>query len=49
VLFAILRLVNNREVMGAHVNGTLYNIAAWLTHHRHVLIAGFYNNSVIKD
>jgi Mn2+/Fe2+ NRAMP family transporter len=31
VLFAVLRLVNNREVMGAHVNGTLYNIAAWLT------------------
>src|SRR5918996_649590 len=31
VLFAILRLVNNRELMGAHVNGPLYNIAAWLT------------------
>ena len=31
VLFAVLRLVNNREVMGAHVNGKLYNIAAWLT------------------
>ncbi|MFS8084835.1 MAG: Nramp family divalent metal transporter [Acidobacteriota bacterium] len=31
VLIAILRLVNNREVMGTHVNGTLYNIAAWLT------------------
>ena len=31
VLFAILRLVNNREVMGAHVNGPLYNAAAWLT------------------
>ncbi len=31
ILFAILRLVNNREVMGSHVNGPLYNIAAWLT------------------
>ena len=31
ILFAILRLVNNRELMGRHVNGPLYNIAAWLT------------------
>ena len=31
VLFAVLRLVNNRELMGNHVNGPLYNIAAWLT------------------
>lgn len=31
VLFAVLRLVNDREVMGDHVNGPLYNIAAWLT------------------
>ena len=31
VLFAVLRLVNDRELMGNHVNGTLYNIAAWLT------------------
>ncbi len=31
VLFAILRLVNNRELMGKYVNGGLYNIAAWLT------------------
>jgi Mn2+/Fe2+ NRAMP family transporter len=31
VLFAVLRLVNNRELMGQHVNGPLYNIAAWLT------------------
>jgi NRAMP (natural resistance-associated macrophage protein)-like metal ion transporter len=31
VLFAVLRLVNNRELMGAHVNGPLYNVAAWLT------------------
>jgi Mn2+/Fe2+ NRAMP family transporter len=31
VLVAVLRLVNDREVMGAYVNGPLYNIAAWLT------------------
>jgi NRAMP (natural resistance-associated macrophage protein)-like metal ion transporter len=31
VLFAILRLVNNKEVMGTKVNGPIYNIAAWLT------------------
>lgn len=31
ILIAILRLVNNRELMGAHVNGSVYNIAAWLT------------------
>ena len=31
ILIVILKLVNNRELMGAHVNGRLYNIAAWLT------------------
>jgi hypothetical protein len=31
VLFAILRLINDRELMGAHVNGRVYNIGAWLT------------------
>ena len=31
VLFAILRLVNNRQLMCAHVNRPLYNIGAWLT------------------
>jgi Mn2+/Fe2+ NRAMP family transporter len=31
ILIAILRLVNNRELMGKHVNGPVYNIAAWLT------------------
>ena len=31
VLFAVLKLVNNRELMGRHVNGPIYNIAAWLT------------------
>ena len=31
ILFAILRLVNNRELMGAQVNGPLYNLGAWVT------------------
>jgi len=31
VLIAVLRLVNNRELMGVHVNGPILNIAAWLT------------------
>ena len=31
VLFAVLKLVNNRELMGRYVNGPLYNLAAWLT------------------
>lgn len=31
VLFAVLRLVNDREVMGSHVNGHIYNVLAWLT------------------
>ena len=31
ILIVVLKLVNNREVMGAHVNGPLYNVAAWLT------------------
>jgi len=26
-----LRLVNNRELMGARVNGPVYNAASWLT------------------
>jgi Mn2+/Fe2+ NRAMP family transporter len=28
-LFAILRLINNRELMGSHFNGRLHNILAW--------------------
>lgn len=28
-LFAILRLVNDRELMGTHVNGRAYNLLAW--------------------
>ncbi|HEY0406686.1 MAG TPA: Nramp family divalent metal transporter [Pyrinomonadaceae bacterium] len=31
LLIAILRLVNDEEVMGAHTNGPLYNTLAWLT------------------
>jgi len=31
VLFAVMKLVNNRELMGDRVNGPIYNIAAWLT------------------
>jgi len=31
ILFAILRLVNDKDIMGTHVNGPLYNAAAWLT------------------
>jgi len=31
VLIAVLRLVNDRELMGAHINGLTYNLAAWLT------------------
>jgi Mn2+/Fe2+ NRAMP family transporter len=28
-LFAMLRLINDRELMGVHVNGRLYNLVAW--------------------
>lgn len=31
VLFSILKLVNDRELMGDHVNGSIYNAAAWVT------------------
>ncbi|MFN2491734.1 MAG: Nramp family divalent metal transporter [Pyrinomonadaceae bacterium] len=31
ILFAIMRLVNNRELMGRHANGPAYNAAAWVT------------------
>ncbi|MEP6818426.1 MAG: Nramp family divalent metal transporter [bacterium] len=31
ILFAILKLVNDRELMGEHVNGPVYNVGAWLT------------------
>jgi Mn2+/Fe2+ NRAMP family transporter len=28
-LFAMLRLINSREIMGEHVNGRVYNLLAW--------------------
>jgi Mn2+/Fe2+ NRAMP family transporter len=31
ILLAIMRLVNDRELMGARTNGPLYNLAAWMT------------------
>lgn len=31
ILFAVLRLVNDRELMGSYVNGPFYNFAAWAT------------------
>jgi Mn2+/Fe2+ NRAMP family transporter len=31
ILIAVLRLVNDRELMGRHVNRRLYNLAAWTT------------------
>jgi Mn2+/Fe2+ NRAMP family transporter len=31
ILITVLRLVNDRELMGAHTNGRVYNLAAWLT------------------
>lgn len=31
LLVSILRLVNNRKLMGAHTNGRVYNAASWLT------------------
>ena len=31
ILFAILKLVNDRELMADHVNSRLYNTGAWLT------------------
>ena len=50
VLFAVLRLVNDRELMGEHVNGTLHNIAAWLTAIVVTILSlAFILISVIKD
>lgn len=31
ILIAVMRLVNDREIMGTHVNGPLYNAGGWLT------------------
>lgn len=50
VLFAVLRLVNDRELMGEHVNSTLHNIAAWLTAILVTILSlAFILISVIKD
>lgn len=31
ILFSLLRLINNRELMGDMVNGPIYNVIAWAT------------------
>ena len=31
VLLVVLKLVNDRELMGSNVNGPIYNVGAWLT------------------
>ena len=31
LLVFIIRLVNNREIMGEHTNGRVYNALAWIT------------------
>jgi Mn2+/Fe2+ NRAMP family transporter len=31
VLYFMLRLINNKELMGKHVNSHLFNIVAWAT------------------
>jgi Mn2+/Fe2+ NRAMP family transporter len=31
VLIFMLRLINNRRLMGAHINGPVFNIIAWIT------------------
>jgi len=31
ILIVVLKLVNDRELMGSHVNGPIYNVAAWVT------------------
>src|SRR5688500_2791435 len=50
VLFAVLRLVNDREVMGNHVNGPLYNVLAWATAIIVTILSlAFILISVIKD
>jgi Mn2+/Fe2+ NRAMP family transporter len=42
VLFAVMRLANDREVMGSHVNGRLYNVGAWATTVIVTLLSLFY-------
>lgn len=47
ILIAVLRLVNSRDLMGAYVNGRLYNAAAWLTTIVVTLISLLYITSVL--
>ena len=42
VLVAILRLVNNRQIMGEQVNGWFYNLVAWATVVGVVLLSTIY-------
>jgi Mn2+/Fe2+ NRAMP family transporter len=42
VLFAVMKLVNSRDLMGAHVNGPIYNAFAWLTTTVVTLLSLFY-------
>jgi Mn2+/Fe2+ NRAMP family transporter len=42
ILFAVMRLANDREVMGSHVNGRLYNVGAWATTLIVTLLSLFY-------
>ena len=50
VLFAVLRLVNDRELMGSHVNGPLHNVLAWATAIIVTILSlAFILISVIKD
>jgi Mn2+/Fe2+ NRAMP family transporter len=50
VLFAVLRLVNDRELMGEHVNGPLHNVLAWATAIIVTILSlAFILISVIKD
>jgi Mn2+/Fe2+ NRAMP family transporter len=50
VLFAVLRLVNDRELMGSHVNTPLTNLLAWATAIIVTILSlAFILISVIKD
>ena len=50
VLFFMLMLVNDRELMGEHVNGPLHNVLAWATAIVVTILSlAFILISVIKD
>jgi len=42
ILVAILLLVNDREIMGRHVNGRIYNVISWVTVAAVVLLSTVY-------